>query len=203
MRTACFTGHRPDKLGGYSRNPKQDWVKAALRKVISWANGFDDVRHFISGGAIGVDQWAAEIVLSMGNEAVLTIAKPFPDQACMWPRSTQDHYQAICDMADSVVNVSEGPFTHAKMFKRNEWMVDRSDYVIAVWDGTPGGTQGTVKYARSQGKDVLRINPLTQTIEWERVGGDVQFANHKYWWQTEPRTRANIAVSPFTYPLTK
>ena len=38
-------------------------------------------------------------------------------------------------------------------------MVDKSDYVIAVWNGKPSGTGNTVRYAESKGKTVIRIRP--------------------------------------------
>jgi len=47
------------------------------------------------------------------------------------------------------------------MQKRNEWMVDHSDYVIAVWDGSKGGTGNCVKYAIKQEKEILQLNPKT------------------------------------------
>ena len=37
------------------------------------------------------------------------------------------------------------------MFLRNEWMVNNADRVVALWNGTPGGTTGTVNYAKQQG----------------------------------------------------
>jgi len=53
-----------------------------------------------------------------------------------------------------------------KLQKRNEWMVDNSDAVIAVWDGTPGGPGNTVDYARKFGRSVLVIDPIKQTEKW-------------------------------------
>ena len=49
--------------------------------------------------------------------------------------------------------------------KRNEYMVDNSDYVIAVWNGKPSGTGNTVKYARKNNKMVLLVDPQTLEIE--------------------------------------
>ena len=49
------------------------------------------------------------------------------------------------------------------MQKRNKYMVDNSQIVIAVWNGKPSGTANTVKYAREQGKTVIVIDP--QTLE--------------------------------------
>ena len=51
------------------------------------------------------------------------------------------------------------------MQKRNEYMVDNSDYVIAVWNGKPSGTGNTVKYAKKKNKVALLVNPKTLEIE--------------------------------------
>ena len=38
-------------------------------------------------------------------------------------------------------------------------MVDNADKVIAVWDGSKGGTYNCVKYAEKQNKEIIVINP--------------------------------------------
>ncbi len=49
-------------------------------------------------------------------------------------------------------------YTSDCMLKRNRYMVDNSDIVIAVWDGRSGsGTGATVNYAKKQGKKVIII----------------------------------------------
>ena len=37
---------------------------------------------------------------------------------------------------------------------RNEWMVDHSARVIAVYNDEPGGTRNTIQYAEIQGVNV-------------------------------------------------
>jgi uncharacterized phage-like protein YoqJ len=171
-KSLSFTGHRPDKLGGY-HGPKAEKIQSDLRNQIADAitracgNGFDT---FITGGALGVDQIAAQAVISVRehrNGIRLIIAKPFPSQSCKWPKKSQDAFDALCAQADEVVNVSDDPFTREKMQIRNEWMVDRADAVIAAWNGGNGGTGNCVKYARSTFKPILIINPYTLVEKWE------------------------------------
>ena len=45
------------------------------------------------------------------------------------------------------------------MEKRNRYMVDHADLLIAVWDGRPSGTGKTVQYTQQQGKPALVIDP--------------------------------------------
>jgi uncharacterized phage-like protein YoqJ len=41
--------------------------------------------------------------------------------------------------------------------KRNEWMVDHCDLLIAVWDGSEGGTANCVRYARHHERQIKRL----------------------------------------------
>lgn len=51
------------------------------------------------------------------------------------------------------------------MQKRNEYMVNNSDYVIAVWNGKPSGTGNTVEYSKKKNKVVLLVDPQILKIE--------------------------------------
>jgi uncharacterized phage-like protein YoqJ len=46
------------------------------------------------------------------------------------------------------------------MQKRNEYMVDKCDKLLAVWNGTTGGTHNCIKYAKSKGKEIILLNPV-------------------------------------------
>ena len=66
MKTVCVTGHRPAKLPwGYKKEgPDYDEYIESLACTIAdyLENGYV---HFISGMALGVDMYAAEIVLGL------------------------------------------------------------------------------------------------------------------------------------------
>ena len=46
-----------------------------------------------------------------------------------------------------------------QMQLRNIWMVDRSQYIIGVWDGTEGGTANCIEYAKKKDINILIIKP--------------------------------------------
>jgi hypothetical protein len=50
------------------------------------------------------------------------------------------------------------------------WVADRSDVLVAVWDGrsTPhiGGTAETVRYARARGCRVVHVNPRVASVSF-------------------------------------
>jgi uncharacterized phage-like protein YoqJ len=150
-KTACFTGHRPNKLGGYNENnPIMLDVKRRLDNAITQAikAGYT---NFISGMALGIDMVAAEIVLTKKKEyenVRLIAAVPFEGQEGKWPAQSQERWRKIISQADEVIYVCEPGYAAWKMQKRNAWMVDHSQAVIAVWDGTKGGTGNCVEYAK-------------------------------------------------------
>lgn len=134
-----------------------------LTKAIekTWKDGYDT---FISGMALGVDMWAAEIVLEMPKlvpemKLKLIAAVPCDGQDKLWRPEMRKRYQDILSRAAEVVVVSPGPYAAWKMQRRNQWMVDNSSLVIAVWDGSPGGTANCISYARRRGVKIWRINP--------------------------------------------
>lgn len=112
----------------------------------------------ISGMALGTDQiWA---ICGIHREMPVIAAVPFEGQEGNWPNKSKKLYRDILAKPNVLkVVVCEGGYEAYKMQARNKWMVDHCDKLVAVWDGTEGGTANCVKYAESIGKQVIRINP--------------------------------------------
>lgn len=147
LHRCCFTGHRPEKL---ERTEVE--IKAELQKEIHQAIA-DGFTVFISGMARGVDIWAAEIVLSLrdaGQPVRLICASPYEGFEKSWSDQWKERYMAILNDADLVRFICPG-YSRACFQIRNEWMVDHSSRVIAVFNGQPSGTKNTIDYARRQG----------------------------------------------------
>jgi uncharacterized phage-like protein YoqJ len=151
-KTCCFTGHRPNKLKGY--DPKDN--KELLWEIFKVVEDHIDnkgVTTFISGAALGVDTWAAKMILRVKRyspEIKLILAIPCKNHSSKWNSESQKEWQSIVDQADEVVYVSEEEYKPYLMQKRNEWMCNMSDYIIAVHDGSNGGTGNCVKYAQKK-----------------------------------------------------
>lgn len=146
----CGTGHRPDKLGGYGAEVSHKLV-ALARKWLA-VNKPDRV---ITGMALGWDQalgWAAY------DEGIpFTAALPFRGQEGKWPKLSQQWYNDLLSQADKVIEVSPPGYAAWKMQVRNKWMVDNSDIVLALWDGSDGGTGNCVTYAAQANKPVINL----------------------------------------------
>ncbi len=145
QHTCCFTGHRPEKLN----KPETEviaWLETEIRKAIG-----DGFVTFISGMARGVDIWAAETVLRLRNAGEpihLICASPFQGFEKSWSDDWKSRYEAVLDQADIVKFICKG-YSRACFQIRNEWMVDRSSRVLAVFSEEPGGTKNTIAYARN------------------------------------------------------
>lgn len=168
VKTCCFTGHRPQSLP--FRFDEQDSrclrLKQVLRKEIERQIIEEGVTHFISGMAIGVDMYAAEIVLDLKRkhpQITLEAAIPCETQAVKWSVPLRERYYDIAARCDKETMISRH-YTPDCMHKRNRYMVDAADTVIAVWNGSPSGTGKTVKYAADQGKTIVIIDPETFAV---------------------------------------
>ena len=67
MKTCAFTGHRPQHLPfGMNENDERCVkLKEKLKEQIINLIEAENVTHFITGMALGVDRYAAEIVLDL------------------------------------------------------------------------------------------------------------------------------------------
>ncbi len=150
----AFTGHRPPKIGGYKLpNPTYNRICQAIERTLIELKP----EKAITGMALGVDQWAANICIKLKIPFIAAV--PFPGQECKWPENSQRIYKVLLSKASDIVMVSDAPFQAKKLQIRNEWMVDQCDKLIAIYDGTEGGTCNCVKYAEKHNKDIIRIDP--------------------------------------------
>ncbi len=168
MALSCaFTGHRPYRLPFHcEEDPGCVLLKASLTEQIEGLIQ-GGVQNFLSGMAMGVDLWAAEIVLKMRRKnphLKLICALPCPSQADRWSISMQERYSAILDQSDEQLMISP-VYEPGCMQKRDRWMVEHADLLLAVYDGIlRGGTAYTLQYAYSKKKPILLLNPQTLKI---------------------------------------
>lgn len=169
-----ITGHRPDKLGGYyTPNPIYDSV------IEGFVSAFTVLKPdlVISGMALGADQWAAEVCIAAGIPFLAAI--PFEGQETVWPESSQKKYHKILNAAAKRYVISQGSYTQQKMKIRNEWMVDNSDILLAVFDGTTGGTYSCVSYAKKQAKPIRYLQYKNAAYDFDGAAKNVSDVSAK------------------------
>ena len=103
--TCCFIGLQPQRLPfGFQEDSKGccDLKEALLREILYLIEGHR-VRCFLTGMALGVEQWAAEAVLyakphypDLRLHAIL----PCPTQASRWNTARRARYEAILSQCD-------------------------------------------------------------------------------------------------------
>ena len=150
IKACCFTGHRPEKLTK-TENDICNSLEKEIRLAI--ADGFT---KFLSGMARGTDIYAAEIVLKIRAEdpsVKLICASPFEGFEQSWKQSWQARYHTIISAADQVQYISPS-YNRACFQVRNKWLILNSARVIAVYNGTPGGTKNTIDLANRHGVPV-------------------------------------------------
>lgn len=149
----CFTGPRafPWKEESSQRRDVLRQLDAAILQAIELG-----ATHFLCGNAIGVDTWAAELLIRQKKqhpELFLEIALPFASHnerefACC----------AVCQLADWVHVVGNAKCRRAAFYQRDRYLVDHSGLLIAVERPVFGGTARTVNMARAKGIPILRIH---------------------------------------------
>lgn len=158
----AFTGHRPEKLGGYS--------SAAACRLNSFADHIVQriiTKHpdaeMISGMALGWDQ---AIALACTNQGVPFHAYiPCHGQQSRWPRESQEHYLNLLTQAKSRKLITQ-EYTSWCMKARNIAMVDDCYALVALYNGTGGGTEHCIEYAVEKiGKDRI-WNTWTLWLDW-------------------------------------
>lgn len=142
-KTCCVTGHRdiPAELV----NKIQQLLRMEILAAIE-----DGYAHFISGFAVGADLLFAEIVAELKEACPITLEAAIPYPGRM--KTPDETFQRLIRCCDTV-KIHSDVYSKGCYMRRNRYMVDQSQRVIAVYDGRLcGGTAATVWYAKK--KDV-------------------------------------------------
>lgn len=162
-KVACFTGYRPQKCpwGFNEKDERCLEMKKNLKIEIEKAivQSYDT---FICGMALGFDMICAETVLELKNKyshIKLFGALPCKNQDKLWNNVQKERYSKICSQLDGLRCIYNEYIGAECMIERNEYMVNKSSLIIALFDGKNGGTKKTLDYAKSKGIKIVIIKP--------------------------------------------
>lgn len=174
MEACAITGHRPTR---FKFKYKEDTagckrLKKRLRDqfVLLYEQG---VRRFYVGGALGVDMWAGEILLRLKEQPeyedmALFLAIPFEGHDASWDERSRRRLAFLRKHFTKTVIVDpEGWLPEESFRKRNKYMVDHADVLVAVYDNDRSirsGTGMTINYAKKKGLPVILIHPDTAAV---------------------------------------
>lgn len=145
------TGHRPPRLGlNYSLKHRELLTDFLTRELLSIRPS-----KIISGMAQGFDQCLAEAALNLNIPFIAAV--PFHGHPDKWPKDSKELYYNLLNQAEEVRILSD-LYSNSAFTKRDRFMIDNADSVIAMYDGVSlGGTAYTVDYALKQKKNVINV----------------------------------------------
>ena len=138
VKTCAFTGHR--SLGA-------DFSKSALKKQVKELikRGVDT---FLCGMAVGFDLLAAETVLALKKKypsIKLIACIPCYEQERFFSEEDKKRYAVLVKNADEKTVLAQRYFNGC-MQKRDMYMADRADIMLAYCKKETGGAAFTVRY---------------------------------------------------------
>lgn len=142
------TGHRPEDCP-HTEAQVRNLANNKLRLT-------PNVTTFICGMAAGFDLWAGTEALDLSLDVIA--AKPWKGHS---PRKGDEElYERVLAEAIIVYNVTDvEDYPGAWVYpKRNHWMVDNADVVMAYYNGAQkGGTFECFTYAKKKEKKIANI----------------------------------------------
>ncbi len=170
-KTCAFTGHRPAKLPFGS---DEHCVACMHLKVLIYTEAENAIKdgytHFICGCALGSDTYFAEAVIALRKRypgITLEAALACETQAVHWPEEDRDRYFGILAQCDRETYVNRY-YRNGCYLERNRYLVDRSQRLIAVYDGRFGGTMYTVNRAQARQLELVVIDPVALRVRASR-----------------------------------
>ena len=169
-----ITGHRPTRFR-FKYDEKNNGCKRIKKRIrdqliLLYEQGF---RQFWVGGALGVDMWAGEILLRLKeqpeySDIQLHIALPFEGHDTVWEERSRRRMSFLIKHSTETVTVGQKDAPPAVNYRRrNEYMVDRADCLLAVYDNDRSirsGTGMTVRIAEKKGLPITLIHPDTGVV---------------------------------------
>ena len=153
-------------ITGHQRLTSQaewDWVEQQMDELLSVPG---ELTGFTSL-AMGADQLFAESVLRRGGSFAAIV--PFAGYEMKFEEgASRDAYKQLLAQASAVEVLKASGSNREAYFKAGKQVVNRSEMLLAVWDGKPaaslGGTADAVSYARQCGKRIVHLNPASRTV---------------------------------------
>jgi uncharacterized phage-like protein YoqJ len=123
----------------------------------------NSVKHFISGMERGAQQWAAQTILKLRElyyNITLECVLAYEAQAENWTEIQRNRFFDFFSKCDKETLIQRR-YTDDCKIKRNHYMIDNSEYVIAAWDMNKyGETYETICYARDKKKKIVILDTI-------------------------------------------
>ena len=152
--TIGITGHR-DIVQTFQ-------LKQDIRQLFTNLYNQEQEVQLLSPLADGADRLVADIYLEVfKDKAHLIVPMPFDQERYMedFDSESKEEFLEYLKIAKSVIEVENTQGCHYKSV--GVYVADKSDILLALWDGTfnakSGGTGDIVAYAKDEGKEVIHL----------------------------------------------
>jgi len=152
--TIGITGHR-DIVQTFQ-------LKQDIRQLFTNLYNQEQEVQLLSPLADGADRLVADIYLEVfKDKAHLIVPMPFDKKRYMedFDSESKEEFLEYLKIAKSVIEVENTQGCHYKSV--GVYVADKSDILLALWDGTfnakSGGTGDIVAYAKDEGKEVIHL----------------------------------------------
>ena len=176
-RACAITGHRPTRFkwkymeqnNGCRRLKRR--IKEQLVQLCE-----KDVHRFYIGGDLGVDLWAGELLLELKeqpeySEIEVILVLPSPDHGASWDPKSQHRLSKLRQNGAEVIVAGTSENPPAVNYKlRDQYMVEHSDCLLAVYDNAPDNhysVDKVVNYSRKKKLGITLIHPDSAQVSYE------------------------------------
>lgn len=153
------TGHRPPKITFKGQNAYQGICFEALQSfLVIQLKKYKKIHGIISGMALGFDQALAEAGIELGIPVIAAV--PCYGQESLWNIRDQVRYARLIKKSKKVILVTNKNYNKYAMLRRNKWMVNKlgvKDILLALHDGSEGGTFNCIRYATGKKKTIVNL----------------------------------------------
>ena len=164
MSKICsFTGHRPDKFNFKYNEEHIDCIRLKAKLIDEIEKLYlSGVKYFLTGCAVGVDIWCAEIVLQLKNkyeDIELFSVLPCNNHDERWSESYKQRLKNVLDNSKKSIKLQKNYISDC-YFKINKYLVDKSNIVLGVYDlkMKRSGTRNTLNYAIQENKEIIILD---------------------------------------------
>lgn len=134
-----ITGFRSYELGVMgTKDPKLMVIKYALRKILENAIQ-DGADWLITGGQLGIEQWAIEVALELRDEAYpefqIALMTPFSKFGSQWNEANAEKLTQLKSSVNFTSAVSQGNFAgRNQMVTYQNFMLTHTDEAVIFFD---------------------------------------------------------------------
>lgn len=166
MKRLVVTGYKQHELGIFDeKHPGIQFIKKALEnRLVDLLD--DGLEWVIISGQLGVELWAAEVVIDLKNtysHLKLAVITPFKEQEKNWNEANKAKFETIITKADYTVSLTSIPYEAPWQFiEKDKFLMRNSDGMLIVYDEENEGSPKFIK--KSANKYAERSNYSVLTI---------------------------------------